>query len=117
MTDILRLGIGPGLYFAKAQRTSYLSYSFSSEEKRFNRTSLGLMVDTALTFPRRTQFFCVLNLQYRKVGQVDMGPFTAGLFPPGAILPQTKVDFDNNMLSLSQKGLGLTCPGTGYQKF
>ena len=98
--DILRIGTGPALYFTKAWKTSS---SLNEEDESYKITKVGLMFDTGIRIPWRSAFFAEFITQYRKVGQVEIGPFTAERFNSIAELPKTKVNYDHWIIGL---GLG-----------
>ena len=95
--DILRIGTGPALYFTKAWD------SLSGEKEQYEVTKVGLMIDTGIRVPWRSSFFAEFITQFRKVGQVEIGPFTAEYLNNTAELPKTKVNYDHWIIGF---GLG-----------
>ncbi|MDP8269576.1 MAG: hypothetical protein P9L97_12700 [Candidatus Tenebribacter davisii] len=98
--DILRIGTGPALYFTKAWKTIS---SLNEEDESYKITKVGLMIDSGIRIPWRSAFFAEFTTQYRKVGQVEIGPFTAGNSNNMAELPKTEVNYDHWIIGL---GLG-----------
>jgi len=99
--DNLRIGTGPVLHFARSWKTNG---SASEESEDYVITKVGYMIDTGVRIPWRSAFFVEFITQFRKVGQVEIGPFTAETYSGTAELPRTKVNFDHLIFGL---GLGL----------
>ncbi len=69
--DILQIGIGPALYSPKTATDSFRTVDRSSIDSR-----IGLLVDFSLAVPSKNHFFFAeVKIQYRKVGQVKVGPW------------------------------------------
>jgi len=90
--DIIRIGAGPALYFTEARKTSSSS---SEESEKYEVTKVGLVIDTGIRVPWRSSFYGEFITQYRKVGQVKIGPFTAESYGDIAELPKTEVNYDH----------------------
>jgi len=99
--DILRLGAGPAFHFARSWKTSGSS---TEESEDYVITKVGFTIDTGIRAPWRSTFFVDFITQYRKVGEVEMGPFTAEFVNEIAEFPKTKVNFDHWIFGL---GIGL----------
>ena len=99
--DILRIGTGPALYFTRSWKTNGAS---SEESEDYVITKVGYMIDTGIRIPWRSAFFVEFITQYRKVGQVEIGPFTAGINNNIAEFPKTKVNYDHWIVGL---GIGI----------
>lgn len=98
--DIVNLGIGPSVYFTKAWESSH---SFERVDVECWHTKVGFIIDLGLRIPRKTRFFGEMNVQYRYVGKVDVGPFYVN--PNRDPLPQTSVKYDHFTI----------CPGFGVR--
>lgn len=68
--DILRIGIGPALYSPQTSAAGFRTVDRSSIDSR-----IGLLVDFSLAVPSKSHFFGEVKIQYRKVGQVKVGPW------------------------------------------
>ena len=69
--DILQIGIGPALYSPKTGTDSFRTVDRSSIDSR-----IGLLVDFSWAVPSKNHFFFAEGkIQYRKVGQVKVGPW------------------------------------------
>jgi hypothetical protein len=89
----LSIGLGPAVYRTRAKN---ISSRVDLEENK--ATKIGLLVDLELKFPANSRVFAAANLQYRLVGTMEVGPYTAtALFDPGvtAVLPETETSFDH----------------------
>jgi hypothetical protein len=89
----LSIGLGPAAYRARVKNISSRSGLEENEA-----TKIGLLIDLGLKFPANSRIFAAVNLQYRLVGTMGVGPFTAtALFDPGvtAVLPETEIGFDH----------------------
>jgi hypothetical protein len=101
----LSVGLGPALYFTRAEE-----YAGSGNGPTNEGTKIGLLADIGLKFPANRMFFVGVDLQYRLVGTMEVGPFTAISTPPPlgpggtAVLPETEVSFDHFFIGL---GIGL----------
>jgi len=98
--DILSIGIGPSGYFTKAWESSH---SFERIDAKYYHTKVGFIIDFGFRIPRKTRFFGELNVQYKYVGKVDIGPFYVN--PDHDPLPQITVKY--NHLTI--------CPGFGLR--
>ncbi|MCD4679965.1 MAG: hypothetical protein K8S00_06220, partial [Bacteroidales bacterium] len=70
--DIVRIGIGPSLYFTKAWESSY---NYGEVDVEYKHAKVGFIIDFGLRFPKKSLFFFELNGQYRYVGKAEIGPF------------------------------------------
>ncbi len=70
--DILRIGIGPSVYFTKAWESSYHAEGVDVEYKH---TKVGFLINFGLRIPQKSLLFFELNCQYRYVGKAEIGPF------------------------------------------
>ncbi len=75
--DILRIGIGPSVYFTKAWESSYHAEGVDVEYKH---TKVGFLINFGLRIPKKSLFFFELNCQYRYVGKAEIGPFNENLY-------------------------------------
>jgi len=95
----LSIGLGPAVY---RTRTKNVSSQIDLEENK--ATKIGLLVDLGLKFPANSRVFAAASLQYRLVGAMEVGPYTAtALFDPGvtAVLPETEISFDHFFAGVS----------------
>ena len=98
--DILSIGIGPSVNFTKA---SERSFSYERINVKYYNTKVGFIIDFGFRIPRKTRLFGELNVQYRYIGKVEIGPFYVN--PDRDPLPQITVKY--NHLSI--------CPGFGVR--
>jgi hypothetical protein len=98
--DIIRIGIGPALYFTKA----WEPIGASSKADHFKHTKIGFILDIGLRIPKETLLFGEINIQYRKVGTAVIGPFVAEYFDKIAVLPKTDVNYDHLFIGV---GVGI----------
>ena len=96
----LRFGVGPALYFFEA--TAYRS-SVEPAGGQYNHTRLGALIDVSLETPLHRRFFFESRLQFRLVGSVDNGPFTAQSSVGTETLNATSVNYGHVFLAI---GLG-----------
>jgi hypothetical protein len=91
-------GLGPAVYLTKAERTSSGGPSETNES-----TTVGFLFNVGLRTPASTMFFVEGNAQYRYVGSVEVGPFTATSTFTGdtAQLPSTDVSFSHWFFGLA----------------
>ena len=68
--NILQIGMGPALYSPQTSADGFRTFDRSSIDSR-----LGLLIDFSLSVPSRSHFFGEVKIQYRKVGQVMVGPW------------------------------------------
>ena len=91
--DIVRIGIGPSIYFTKAWESSDHPEGIDVEYKH---TKIGFLVDFGLRIPKKSLFFFELNGQYRYVGKVEIGPFTVY----EDTFPKTKVNYNHWLIGI-----------------
>ncbi len=97
-SDGFRLGLGPSWNRIKANRTDASSPEGS---KVVNR--LGLLFYASLCFPARSRVFVQLQAQYRFVGKMTVGPYTASFMDNSATFPSTKASYNHAVIGI---GLG-----------
>ncbi|MCK4407751.1 MAG: hypothetical protein KAV44_08760 [Bacteroidales bacterium] len=88
--DIVRIGIGPSVYFTKAWESSDHPEGVDVEYKH---TKVGFLIDFGLRIPKKSRFFFELNAQYRYVGKAEIGPFNEN--PYRDMLPKTEVKYNH----------------------
>jgi hypothetical protein len=99
LEEILRLGVGPALYFCSCSASTPYGEVGSTSE-----TKLGLIVDAGLVFPAKTRFFVDLAFQYRLVGDATVGPFQDVYGSSVATFPATEASFNHAFIAL---GMGV----------
>jgi hypothetical protein len=92
--SILHVGAGPALHFARA---SYSPTGYEETHLRF-----GLVGDLGIAFPENYVAFLDVRLQYRLVGNVEVGPVT-DVGPDAAGFPAAEVSYNHLYISA---GLG-----------
>ena len=97
--DIVRIGVGPAVYFTKTWESSGHPEGI---ELDYRHTKLGFVIDFGLRIPKKTRCFFELNLQYRYVGSLDIGPFNVNSYNPE--LPPASISFNHVMIS---QGFGI----------
>ncbi len=95
---ILRLGVGPALF-----RTNSQQNSGGETVQEYSHNQFGALLDVRLSYPEKTLLFVEVNVQYRLMNTVNIGPFTAG-GGEKATLPAFKVDYSHSYFGI---GLGL----------
>jgi len=98
--DILRIGIGPSVNFTKAWESSHI---YERIDVEYYNTKVGFIIDFGFRIPRKKRFFGELNVQYRYVGKVEIGPFYVN--PNRDPLPPITVKYDHFSI----------CPGFGVR--
>ncbi len=88
--DIVRIGIGPAVYFTKAWESSSHPEGIDVEYKH---TKVGFLIDFGFRIPKKSRFFFELNGQYRYVGKAEIGPFNEN--PYRDELPETTVNYNH----------------------
>ena len=88
--NIVRIGIGPSVYFTNAWESSNHPEGVDVE---YNHTKVGFIIDFELKIPKKSRFFFELNAQYRYVGKAEIGPFNEN--PYRDILPKTEVKYNH----------------------
>jgi len=88
--DIVRIGIGPSIYFTEAWESSDHAEGIDVEYKH---TKVGFLIDFGLRFPKKSLFFFELNCQYRYVGKAEIGPFNEN--PYRDELPKVEVTYNH----------------------
>ena len=85
----MRLGAGPAIFTTNVWNDDGSGGPVKKDNK------IGFLIDFGLAIPTDSHFFAELKVQYRKVGQVGIGPFmdTGKILP--ATLPATKVSYDH----------------------
>ena len=83
----LQLGLGPALYVVRVVDEPQGIGGATDVSK------LGVVVEAGFQHPRNSRFFVDLRAQYRWVGSVTIGPYTASLFDESAVLPVCAVSF------------------------
>lgn len=94
--DLIRFGIGPSLFLAKAKKTSL-------PESSETHLKLGIVFDVGLTIPRRSRVFGELKFQYRKTGKIKVGPLQEDFFDNSATF-SSEISYDHWLVGL---GLGV----------
>jgi len=97
--DIVRIGVGPAVYFTRTWEEGYNPEGSLAE---YEHTKLGFVLDFGLRIPKKTRCFFELNMQYRYVGKLDIGPFNVDPYNPE--LPQASISFNHVMIS---QGFGI----------
>ncbi|NQT77965.1 MAG: hypothetical protein HQ565_09645 [Bacteroidetes bacterium] len=92
--DIVRIGVGPAVYFT---RTWEEGFNIEGSLAAYEHTKLGFVIDFGLRIPKKTRCFFELNIQYRYVGKLNIGPFNLDSYNPE--LPQASVSFNHVMIS------------------
>jgi len=92
--DIVRIGVGPSVYFTKAWESSY---NYGEDDVEYMHAKVGFLIDFGLRFPKKSLFFFELNGQYRYVGKSEIGPFNEN--PYRDALPKTEVNFNHLFIS------------------
>lgn len=92
--DIVRIGIGPAVYFTKAWESSDHPEGIDVEYKH---TKVGFLVDFGLRIPKKSLFFFELNGQYRYAGKAEIGPFNEN--PYRDQLGKTEVKYNHGFIS------------------
>ena len=94
--DIVRIGIGPSVFFTKAWESSY---HYEGIDVEYKHTKVGFLVDFGFRIPRKSLFFFELNGQYRYVGKVDIGPFNEN--PYRDPFPKTAVKYNHGFIGVA----------------
>jgi hypothetical protein len=74
MYDMLKLGVGPALYFTN----TYSGENYNAERQSYRRTKLGVLIDFGLRMPKSKRFFFEFSVQVRLAGQAEVGPYITG---------------------------------------
>ena len=88
--DIVRIGIGPAVYFTKAWESSH---NLGGIDVEYKHTKVGFIIDFGFRIPKKSRFFFELNGQYRYVGKAEIGPFNEN--PYRDELPETTVSYNH----------------------
>ncbi len=99
VSDILRLGAGPALYYPRTN-----TKSTGAEDQGKVSRKVGFLIDFSLALPAKTKFFIELKIQYRKVGGVEIGPFKSKSLFYSTTLPPAVVNYNHWFIGL---GFGL----------
>ncbi len=94
--DIVRIGIGPSVYFTKAWESSCHAEGIDVEYKH---TKVGFLIDFGFRIPKKSLFFFELNGQYRYVGKAEIGPFDED--PYRDPLPKTAVKYNHGFIGVA----------------
>ncbi len=97
--DVLHLGIGPAIYFAKSSQDNA-----GTEAGSKSAAKVGLLMDVGLSIPARSLFFPIVSLQYRYVGKVAIGPFESRFINSAATMPTSSVSYNHTFIAV---GMGL----------
>lgn len=92
--DIMRIGIGPSVYFTKAWESSY---NMGGVDVEYKNTKVGFLIDFGLRIPKKSLLFFEFNTQYRYVGKSEIGPFNEN--PYRDVLPKTEVNYSHFLIS------------------
>jgi hypothetical protein len=92
--DVLRLGIGPAIYYPQTGTTS-----LDTEDQGNLKSKSGFLLDFGLTLPSKSHLFLELRVQYRSVGSVTIGPFERGIVIKRTV-PAGQVDYDHWLFGL-----------------
>ena len=92
------LGAGPAIFTANAWKSSGAGAPIEKHNK------IGFLMDFGLAIPADYSYFVELKVQYRKVGQVEIGPFMDTGKILTATFPATKVSYDHWFMGF---GLGI----------
>ncbi len=93
--DIIRIGIGPSVYFTKAWESTY---HYEGIDVEYKHTKIGFIVDFGLRIPEKTLFYFELNGQFRYAGKVEIGPFNEDSYPNA--LPKMEVTYNHGFISV-----------------
>ena len=92
--DIVKIGIGPAVYFTKTWESGD---HMGEPDCEYKQTKVGFLIDFGLRIPKKTRFFFELNVQYRYVGNIEIGPFNED--PYRDELPQTTIKYNHVLIS------------------
>lgn len=92
------IGVGPALYIIKAKESEDFSNSLNSE---YDQNKIGFIIDFGIRFFGETGIFAGLNVQFRKVGKMEIGPFTAEYLNSIEVLQRTSVKYDHPFFGLT----------------
>lgn len=96
--DGIRIGIGPAIYYAEANKLMDESkYYYGEWKENYSKTKPGFLIEIGIRIPDRSHFFGEFLFQFRKVGKVEVGPYNAVVVET-ATLPKTKVSFDHTLI-------------------
>lgn len=84
--DLFALGVGPALHFVEAVG--------GRPKTAYSETKLGAIADLTFKIPRKSTFYFTLNLQYKIVGNVSVGPFRKEHFGEAATFNRVKVNYN-----------------------
>lgn len=93
--DVLRIGIGPSLYFISVNDEER-----DPQNSTYSQTKIGFMLDIGLRITGLAGFFADLTVQYRRVGNVEIGPFTAEFLDNSAVLSKASINFDHSLIGV-----------------
>lgn len=97
-----QFGVGPALYMANSIGKR-LTLGESLGEKKTRK--LGFLIDLGFAFPpEKTRFFLEIKIQYRAVGQVEVGPYEIRATEDLVIFPTNKVNYNHWFLGA---GMGI----------
>ncbi|MCD4725238.1 MAG: hypothetical protein K8R63_10390 [Bacteroidales bacterium] len=92
--DIVKIGIGPAVYFTKTWESGD---HIEGPDCEYKQTKVGFLIDFGLRIPKKTRCFFELNVQYRYVGNIEIGPFNED--PYRDELPQTTIRYNHVLIS------------------
>lgn len=84
--DLLALGVGPALHFIEVDG--------GSPKTVYSETKLGAIANLNFKIPRKSTFYFTLNLQYKIVGNVSVGPFRKEHLDEAATLNRVKLNYN-----------------------
>ncbi len=93
--DILKIGIGPALYFT----STYTGSLFDTEGTKYNKAKLGFLIDLGLRVPKSRRFFIEVDLQIRIVGNSEVGPFKTNTYDP-EIFQKISINYSHAFLGV-----------------
>lgn len=91
------IGVGPALYIIKAKETERYS---DPEMSVYDQKKIGFVLDFGIRIVGIAGFFADFNFQFRKVGHVEIGPFTSEGLNAIYVLSKTSVNYDHPFFGL-----------------
>ncbi|NOY06774.1 MAG: hypothetical protein GXO82_09125 [Chlorobi bacterium] len=100
LPGIVRLGIGPGLFFDKIEQEHVASIIYQEQKSK-----LGMVLSASLMYPQESVFFVKVEAQYRYVSKASYGPIMGAYSPTGpAKLNSFEADFSHAFMGV---GIGI----------
>lgn len=91
---VLHAALGPSLHVAQARQGGVGVGSWEAHSK------LGFIGQVRLTIPRKSRFYLDVEVQYRQVGAVELGPYSVFAQSGDAVLPAMDVPFDHWLIGI-----------------